>query len=122
MSPRLCEPPAADVRFRSLFSPPCRIVHVNPQRAGLLKHKGVILFPPSAQDPIAITRCVTSPEKQHSPLYQGYSAYSDLTVLKDGSVGILWERGESEGYPFVTFTRVNRSWVDQPAGGAARRE
>lgn len=36
----------------------------------------------------------------------GYAAYSELTVLKDGSVGILWERGEDRGYQFITFTRV----------------
>lgn len=40
------------------------------------------------------------------------AAYSDLTVLKDNSVGILWERGVEKGYQFITFTRVNQEWLD----------
>jgi sialidase-1 len=36
----------------------------------------------------------------------GPAAYSDLTVLKDGRVGVLWERGASHGYQYITFTRL----------------
>lgn len=36
---------------------------------------------------------------------EGPAAYSDLTVLKDKSVGVLWERGN---YRFITFTRLDR--------------
>ncbi|NTW37799.1 MAG: exo-alpha-sialidase [Syntrophobacteraceae bacterium] len=32
------------------------------------------------------------------------AAYSDLTILKDSSVGVLWERG---GYAFITFTLLD---------------
>ena len=32
------------------------------------------------------------------------AAYSDLTVLSDGTIGCLWERGE---YKFITFTRFD---------------
>jgi sialidase-1 len=35
-----------------------------------------------------------------------FAAYSDLTVLKDQTVGILWERGVQRGYEFITFTRL----------------
>jgi len=49
----------------------------------------------------------------HERLIAGsYSAYSDLTVLKDKTVGVLWERGESTGYQFITFTRFNREWLE----------
>lgn len=40
-----------------------------------------------------------------------YAAYSDLTILKDKTVGILWERGVEQGYQFISFTRVNREWL-----------
>jgi hypothetical protein len=40
------------------------------------------------------------------------AAYSDLTVLKDNSVGILWERGIEKSYQFITFTRVNQEWLE----------
>ncbi len=54
-------------------------------------------------------------------LARGPAAYSDLAVLKDGTVGVLWERGEHRGYQFITFTRFNREWllrsVPPEAGG-----
>jgi len=46
-------------------------------------------------------------------LSDSFAAYSDLTVLKDRTVGILWERGETRGYQFITFTRFNREWLEQ---------
>ncbi len=47
-----------------------------------------------------------------------HAAYSDLTVLKDGSVGIFWERGVEDGYQFLTFTRLNLDYLesDVPKG------
>ncbi|HOB98657.1 MAG TPA: sialidase family protein [Verrucomicrobiota bacterium] len=41
----------------------------------------------------------------------GLAAYSDLAVLRDGTVGVLWERGAERGYQFITFTRFNRDWL-----------
>jgi sialidase-1 len=37
------------------------------------------------------------------------AAYSDLTILKDKSVGVIWERG---GYAFITLSRFNLDFVD----------
>jgi sialidase-1 len=47
-------------------------------------------------------------------LYGGLSAYSDMTTMKDGSAGVLWERGVSEGYQLITFTRFNREFLEPP--------
>ena len=47
-------------------------------------------------------------------LYGGPSAYSDLSILKDGTAGVLWERGVSDGYQFITFTRFNREFLEPP--------
>jgi len=44
----------------------------------------------------------------------GLAAYSDLAVLRDGTVGVLWERGAEQGYQFITFTRFNREWLAGP--------
>ncbi len=49
--------------------------------------------------------------KQHV-LYGGLAAYSDLTILNDKTVGVLWERGVSDGYQFITFTRFDKAFVD----------
>ncbi len=39
-------------------------------------------------------------------IYEGPAAYSDLAILKDGAIGILWERGVGRGYQYITFTRM----------------
>jgi len=41
-----------------------------------------------------------------------HAAYSDLTILRDKTVGVLWERGVERGYQFITFTRLNREWCE----------
>jgi len=46
------------------------------------------------------------------PVSEGYAAYSDLTILKDKSAGILWERGVQQGYQFITFTRVTGMFLE----------
>jgi len=46
------------------------------------------------------------------PLSDQQAAYSDLTILKDKTVGVLWERGEKRGYQFITFTRFNREFLE----------
>lgn len=45
-------------------------------------------------------------------LWNRQAAYSDLTILKDKTVGVLWERGEARGYQFITFTRFNREFLE----------
>ncbi len=44
---------------------------------------------------------------------EDYAAYSGLTVLKDHTIGILWERGIQKGYQSITFTRLNLAWLDE---------
>jgi sialidase-1 len=45
-------------------------------------------------------------------VYAGYAAYSDLVNIDSDQVGILWERGETTGYQFITFTLVNRAFLE----------
>jgi len=45
-------------------------------------------------------------------IVSGLAAYSDLTILRDKTVGVLWERGTNAGYQFITFTRFNREWLE----------
>lgn len=47
-------------------------------------------------------------------LYGGLAAYSDLAALKDGTVGVLWERGVSALSQAITFTRFNREFLEPP--------
>ncbi|MBL0158747.1 MAG: exo-alpha-sialidase [Bryobacterales bacterium] len=52
----------------------------------------------------------------------GLAAYSDLTTMADGTVGVLWERGVSALSQFITFTRVGRDFLETPASGPVVRE
>jgi sialidase-1 len=45
-------------------------------------------------------------------IYAGYAAYSDLVHIDSDEVGILWERGDVRGYEFITFTCVNRAFLE----------
>jgi sialidase-1 len=48
---------------------------------------------------------------QEKTLSTDFAAYSETAVLKDNSVGILWERGTEKSYQFITFSRVNQEWL-----------
>jgi sialidase-1 len=54
-------------------------------------------------------------------LYAGPAAYSDLATLLDKSLGVLWERGTNRSYQFITFTRVNREWLEDKDNSARER-
>jgi sialidase-1 len=47
-------------------------------------------------------------------LYGGLAAHSDLTVLKDGTAGVLWERGVTHLSEAITFTRFNLEFIEPP--------
>ncbi|MCC6539655.1 MAG: exo-alpha-sialidase [Bryobacterales bacterium] len=44
-------------------------------------------------------------------IYGGPTAYSDLTMMDDGRAAVIWERGVSDGYQFVTFTPLSRPFL-----------
>lgn len=44
-------------------------------------------------------------------IYEGPSAYSSLAVLKDGTIGLLYERGETSAYEGIEFAHFNRKWL-----------
>ena len=45
-------------------------------------------------------------------IYGGLAAYSDLSILKDKSVGVLWERGVSQSYQYITFSRFDLDFLE----------
>jgi len=44
-------------------------------------------------------------------LHAGPSAYSDLVVLPDGTIGCLYERGAKRAYEKITFARFTLAWL-----------
>jgi len=47
-------------------------------------------------------------------LRESKAAYSDLTVLQDGDLGVFWESGPESAYEFLTFTPLSREFLDGP--------
>jgi sialidase-1 len=47
-------------------------------------------------------------------VYEGEFAYSCLTRLADGTIGLLYER---DGYETITFARFNLAWLNGGTGG-----
>ena len=50
--------------------------------------------------------------RNEKTIYGGLAAYSDISILDDKTVGVIWERGVSENYQFVTFTRLNLNYLE----------
>jgi len=46
--------------------------------------------------------------------HAGPSAYSDLVTLRDGRVGLLYEKGNSSPYETIAFARFDLSYLDEP--------
>jgi len=44
-------------------------------------------------------------------LHEGPAAYSSLAILKDRSIGCLYERGETHPYERITFARFSLEWL-----------
>ena len=44
-------------------------------------------------------------------LHAGPAAYSCLTVLADGSIACLYERGDADRYEKITFARFSLDWL-----------
>ena len=89
--------------------------------ASLVSHpKGPLLFsnPNSATERVALTiRTSTDDGKTWSDgrlLDPRPCAYSCLTVLRDGSVGVLYECGDRSNVETLSFARFPLSWVTGP--------
>jgi sialidase-1 len=49
--------------------------------------------------------------KYERVVHEGPAAYSSLAVLRDKSVGLLYERGETRPYERITFARFALNWM-----------
>jgi sialidase-1 len=63
---------------------------------------------------IRVSRDQGSTFSHERSISNGPDAYSDLTILKDNSIGVLWEGGKDREYQTITFTRFNREWLERP--------
>lgn len=45
-------------------------------------------------------------------LHEGPSGYSAMAVLTDGTVGVLYERGEDTAFDMITFAKFHLGWLE----------
>jgi sialidase-1 len=88
-------------------------------QASILRHpgeKGGLLFsnPASTKREKMTVRLSRDEGKTWSAarlLHEGPAAYSCLTVLPDGTIGCLYERGTKSAYEVITFARFSLDWL-----------
>jgi len=54
----------------------------------------------------------TWPKATSRLIYEGNSAYSSLTILSDGTIGLYYENGEFEAYQ-LSFARFSLGWLSR---------
>ena len=79
--------------------------------------KGRLLFSnPADTKRVRMTVRLSRNDGQSWPVarlvHEGPAAYSSLASLKDGRIGLLYERGESRAYDVITFARFDRRWLE----------
>jgi sialidase-1 len=47
-------------------------------------------------------------------IHPGHAAYTGMALLKDGTIGVLYETGPNHPYEKVTFARFNLEWLTAP--------
>jgi sialidase-1 len=80
-----------------------------------------ILFshPADAKQRVRLTVRASFDQAQTWPLarvvHEGPAAYSTMAVLPDGTIGLLYERGDKSPYEKITFSRFNLEWLKSTA-------
>jgi sialidase-1 len=54
-------------------------------------------------------------------IHAGPAAYSTAIVLDDGSIGVLYERGETSSIEKITFARFDLRWAEAAVASVAPR-
>jgi len=90
--------------------------------------KGRILFsnPASETERVAMTVRVSYDDGQTWPaenlVFKGWSAYSCLVPLPDGTIGLLYEAGGRARYERLEFARLSLDWITSGKDALAKDE
>ena len=106
---------AAPVADASLPEPPAQASLVRLPGGAPSEHR-LLFANPSGPGRRTLTLRLSRDDGQSWPvsrvLYDGPSAYSSLVVLRDGTIGALYERGERSAYERLTFARLRLEWLE----------
>lgn len=98
-----------------LIEPPAQASILRYRTASAGGHHRILFSNPASSRRERLTVRVSNDEGrtwEHSRvIHEGHAAYSTLTVLPDGTIGVLYERGESSAYERITFARFSMDWL-----------
>lgn len=85
-------------------------------QASLIRYKKWLLFSNPASEKrvqmtVRLSRDGGRTWAHAKMLHEGPSAYSSLGVLRGGSIGCLYERGDARAYETITFARFSEEWL-----------
>ena len=104
------------VHDTDLVEPTCQssFIRYTAQRDGYAKNR-LLFSNPASRKREKMTVRLSYDEGKTWPvskvIHAGPAAYSCLTVLDDGTIGLLYERGEKNAYEKITFARFNLEWL-----------
>ncbi len=99
----------------ALVEPTCQASLIRYPGRGKRGKAGLLFSNPASEKRARMTVRHSDDDGQtwkHSKLiYAGPSAYSSLTALKDGTIGLLYEKGAQGPYETITFARFTFEWL-----------
>jgi sialidase-1 len=107
----------------SLPEPQCQasLLRYTDVRDGFKKNRLLFANPASASRRVNMTVRLSCDEGKTWPvskaIHPGPSAYCCLTVLQDGTIGLLYENGRKSAYEKLTFARFNLEWLTDGSDG-----
>jgi sialidase-1 len=106
-------------------TPVCCAIERYARKADGADQNRILWTAPKGPDRSNLVVRVSTDEAQSFPqerrITSGFAAYSDLAILPDRTIGVLWERGVERGYQFITFTRFDLDWLERGAEGGAKK-
>ena len=101
----------------TLVDPVCQgsFIRYTAQRDGYARNRLLFANAAHEKERVNMTVRLSYDEGETWPvskqIYPGPSAYSCMTVLQDGTIGLLYENGKNEPYEKLTLARFNLQWL-----------
>lgn len=110
---------------RTLIEPPAQASLLRYPTVAAGDHNRLLFSNPASTRRERMTVRVSHDEGQTWPasriIHAGHAAYSSLVVLRDGRIGLFYERGEKTAYERLTFARFSLAWLEEGRDGVAGR-
>ena len=101
----------------TLVEPVCQASLISAVRSGKRRGRWLVFSNPADTRRAGMTVRASYDQGKTWPaakvIHAGPAAYSSLAVLRDGTVGLLYERGEASPYERISFARFSLEWLSE---------